>query len=191
MPLRSTMRGDGNDINFTILIIKLNNLSYFRDEANIGFPWISCGSSTQIELEFRMLVFQGGGGGGVGEKNGEPGENPRSKDQNQQQTQPTYDAGPENRTRATLVGSERSHHCAIPAPLMLILMHLTRIKVSRCPAGIQFGIQFVILAVHFNSFCVEVYGIAEISPCAVIVTFILVRFCQCLNKTIVVSAGFN
>ena len=25
---------------------------------------------------------------------GEPGENPRSKDENQQQTQPTYDAGP-------------------------------------------------------------------------------------------------
>ena len=37
----------------------------------------------------------------------------RSKDQNQQQTQPTYDAESGNRTRATLVGSECSHHCAI------------------------------------------------------------------------------
>ena len=41
----------------------------------------------------------------------------RSKDENQQQTQPTYDAESENRTRATLVGDECSHHCAIPAPL--------------------------------------------------------------------------
>ena len=39
----------------------------------------------------------------------------RSKDENQQQTQPTYDAESGNRARATLVGGERSHHCAIPA----------------------------------------------------------------------------
>jgi len=38
--------------------------------------------------------------------------NPRSKDKKQQRTQPTND------TRATLVGDERSHHCAIPAPLI-------------------------------------------------------------------------
>ena len=40
----------------------------------------------------------------------------RSKEENQQQTQPTYDAGSGNQTRDTLVGGERSHHCAIPAP---------------------------------------------------------------------------
>ena len=40
----------------------------------------------------------------------------RSKEGNQQQTQPTYDAGSRNRTRDTLVGGERSHHYAIPAP---------------------------------------------------------------------------
>ena len=40
----------------------------------------------------------------------------QSKDENQQQTQPTYDAESGNRTRATLVGGECSHHCAIPAP---------------------------------------------------------------------------
>ena len=40
----------------------------------------------------------------------------RSKDENQQQTQPTYDTGTGSRTRATVVGGERSHHCAIPAP---------------------------------------------------------------------------
>ena len=40
----------------------------------------------------------------------------QSKDENQQQTQPTYDTGTGSRTRATLVGGERSHHCPIPAP---------------------------------------------------------------------------
>ena len=34
-----------------------------------------------------------------------------------QQTQPTFDAGSGNRTRATMVGRECSHHCAIPANL--------------------------------------------------------------------------
>ena len=41
-------------------------------------------------------------------------------DENQQQTQPTYDTGSGNRTRATLVGGERDHHCAIPAPLRFV-----------------------------------------------------------------------
>ena len=36
-----------------------------------------------------------------------PAKNPRSKDENQQQTQPTCDAQSGNRTQATLVGSER------------------------------------------------------------------------------------
>ena len=45
----------------------------------------------------------------------------RRKDENQQQTQPTFDAESGNRTRATLVGDLRGrqmlNHCAIPAPL--------------------------------------------------------------------------
>ena len=45
----------------------------------------------------------------------------RSRVENQQQTQPTYDAGSGNRTRDTLVGGERSHHCAIPALYRLYL----------------------------------------------------------------------
>ena len=44
----------------------------------------------------------------------------RSKDENQQQTQPTFDAESWNRTRATLVGGLRGrrmlNHCVIPAP---------------------------------------------------------------------------
>ena len=59
-----------------------------------------------------MLVFMEGG------KPENPEKNPRSKDENQQQTQPTYDTGTGNRTRAILVGGECSHHCVIPAPLL-------------------------------------------------------------------------
>ena len=63
-----------------------------------------------------MLVFVEGG------KPEYPAKNPRSKDENhEQQTQPTYDAGSEIRTLATLVGGESaSHHCAIPAPHIVI-----------------------------------------------------------------------
>ena len=43
-----------------------------------------------------------------------PQKTSRSREANQQ-TQPTYDAGSGNRTRATMVGGECSHHCAIPA----------------------------------------------------------------------------
>ena len=38
----------------------------------------------------------------------------RSKGENQQQTQPTYGVDTRIWTRATLVGGERSDHCAIP-----------------------------------------------------------------------------
>ena len=55
-----------------------------------------------------MLVFVEGGKPEYPEKN-----------ENQQQTQPTYDAETGNRTRDILVGGECSHHCAIPAPLCL------------------------------------------------------------------------
>ena len=41
-----------------------------------------------------------------------------SRVENQQQTQPTYDAGSGNRTLDTLVGGEHSHHCTNPAPLL-------------------------------------------------------------------------
>ena len=55
-----------------------------------------------------MLVFVEGG------KLENPEKNPRSKDENQPQTQPTYDVESGNRTRVTLVGGKCSHHCAIP-----------------------------------------------------------------------------
>ena len=40
--------------------------------------------------------------------------------ENQQQTQPTCDAGSGNQTWDTLMGGDCSHHCAIPALLSLL-----------------------------------------------------------------------
>ena len=50
-----------------------------------------------------------------GRKTGEPGEKPPEQGRDQS----TYDTGTGNRTRATLVGGECSHHSvyAVPAPL--------------------------------------------------------------------------
>ena len=58
-----------------------------------------------------MLIFV------EGEKHKNPEENPRSEDENKQQTQPTCDAGSGTRTLATVVGGEYTHHCAIPTAL--------------------------------------------------------------------------
>ena len=66
-------------------------------------------STTDSRWNLEELVFVEGG------EPENPEKNPRSKDENQQQTQPTYDTGIGNGTRATLVEGERSHHCAIPA----------------------------------------------------------------------------
>ena len=69
----------------------------------------------QIELEYRIVGFEEGG------KNGEHGgKNPRSKEESEQQTPPTYDAEFGNRTRATLVGGERLQDCSIRAPIFLV-----------------------------------------------------------------------
>ena len=43
-----------------------------------------------------------------------------------QQTQPTYDAGSGNRTQATLVGGECSQHCDVSASLRGCMQYLTR-----------------------------------------------------------------
>ena len=68
-----------------------------------------------IELEFGNVGFFR-----RGENRRTRRKTSRSKDENQQQTQPTYDAESGNRIRATLVGGLRGrqmlNHCAIPAP---------------------------------------------------------------------------
>ena len=72
----------------------------------MGFQWNPrCGSSLhcfQVEFEFGNVGFCGG------RKTGVPEKNPRSRDENQQQTQPTYDGETRNRTWATLVGGEQT-----------------------------------------------------------------------------------
>ena len=66
----------------------------------------------RIELEFGRYCFLW-----RGENRSTRRKTSWSREENQQQTQPTYDAETGNRTQATLVGGECSHHCAIPAPL--------------------------------------------------------------------------
>ena len=62
----------------------------------------------KAELQFGGLTLMEEG------KPENPEKNHWSKDENQQQTQPTCDArSGGDRTRATAVGGERSHHCAI------------------------------------------------------------------------------
>ena len=68
---------------------------------------------TRWNWNLEMLVFVIMEGG----KLENPEKNPRSKDENQQQNQPTYDTGTGNRTRVILVEGECSHHYAILAPL--------------------------------------------------------------------------
>ena len=67
-------------------------------------------SNSRSHWNLEMLIFEEGG------KPENPEKNPRSKDEDQQQTQLTYDTGSGNQTRDTLVGGELSHHCDIPAP---------------------------------------------------------------------------
>ena len=48
--------------------------------------------------------------------------------------------------------------------------------------AVQFGVKIFILAVHFDSFSVEVNGVVEILLAVFIVTLILVNLCNCYNK---------
>ena len=73
-----------------------------RNSLQLINPWPS---NSWSNGNFKMLAFEEGGKPENSEKN------PRSKSENQQQTQSTYEAGSRNRTRDTLVVGERSHHC--------------------------------------------------------------------------------
>ena len=65
----------------------------------------------RIELEFgkRWFLWRG-------DNRSTRRKTSRSREENQQRTQPTYETETGNETRATLVGGECCHHCAIPAP---------------------------------------------------------------------------
>ena len=62
--------------------------------------------SSVVELEFENVGF-------LGENRSARRKTSRSKGENQQQTQPTHGVDAGIWTRATLVGGERSHRCAI------------------------------------------------------------------------------
>ena len=62
----------------------------------------------------------------MGGKPENPEKKTRSLDKNQQQTQPTCDAGSGNQTQATTLGGKCSHHCAIPPP------HLSQCRYAFC-----------------------------------------------------------
>ena len=71
----------------------------------MAFP--RSGSSSTVSRSnwnLEVLIFVEGG------KPDNPEKKPRSKGENQQQTQPTYDARSGNRTRDTLVRGERSYN---------------------------------------------------------------------------------
>ena len=97
----------GSSANLTIKQKKCNVICLPTELQELASK-VTVRSSSNWILE--MLVFVEGG------KPENPEKNPQSRDKNQQHTQPTYAVESGNRTRATLVGGECSHHCAIPAP---------------------------------------------------------------------------
>ncbi len=50
-------------------------------------------------------------------------------------------------------------------------------EISCCSVAVQFGIQFVILAVHLKSFSVEVYGVEKFFLFIFFVAFLEVHVC--------------
>ena len=57
--------------------------------------------------------------------------------------------------------------------------NLTQTIMSRSSVAVQFGIQLVILAVHFYSFRVEVNGVVKISFPVFVISFVFVNLCNC------------
>ena len=89
-----------------MIIIALFESQIILAEHEYCTNWGDCKSNKSNQ----MLVLR------RGENRSSRRKTSRSRVENQQ-TQSTYDAGSENRTRGTLVEGERSHHCANPAPL--------------------------------------------------------------------------
>ena len=44
-----------------------------------------------------------------------------------------------------------------------------------CPVAVQFTVEFIVSAIHINSFCIEVYGVGEFSLLIFCITFVLVH----------------
>ena len=109
--------------------VHLNYDSFSKNGKNgnfSGFHGVALPSTvSRSNWNLEMLVFVEGGKPEYSEKN------PRNRDENQQQTQPTYDAETGNRTRATLVGGECSHYCAIPVPMQYTLWERAKFQMDK------------------------------------------------------------
>ena len=91
---------------------------YINNDLEVAHPQSgSLSSSFLVKLEFGNVGFWGEGKPEYRRKISQ------SKGENQQQTQPTYGLDARIWTQATLVGSERSHHCAIPCSPALVASH--------------------------------------------------------------------
>ena len=94
----------------------------------------------------------------------------RSSDENQQQTQPTYNASSGNKHRSTLVGGKCSHHCTIPHDLTLFshagtssVMFLLPL-VGRCPRLFQGkALQSTVDHIHHNQ-CLQSRDCGSLQP---------------------------
>ena len=61
--------------------------------------------------------------------------------------------------------------------------HLTKFKMCNSPVVVQFGLQFFLIAVHFNSFGVKMNSIDEISFLEGLITLIPINIsCSCKRK---------
>ena len=93
--------------NLIIIIITLFESQIILAEHECSTNWGDCKSNKSNQIKCRFLRR--------GENRSSRRKTSRSRVENQQ-TQPTYDAGSGNRTRDTLVEGERSHHHTNPAP---------------------------------------------------------------------------
>ena len=100
---------------FIVIIITLFESQIILAEHECCTNWGDCKSNKSNQIKCWFLRR--------GENRSSRRKTSRSRVENQQ-TQPTYDAGSGNRTRDTLVEGERSHHYTNPAPCR----HLLQIK---------------------------------------------------------------
>ena len=116
------------------LIDKLinNDLEVAHPQSGSSSTWFL------VELEFGNVGFWGG------ENRSSRRKTSWSKGENQQQTQPTYGIDAGIWTRATLVGGQHSHHCAIPCPQTWAL-NWPKTAISSWPGPYEFS-EFV----HFR-----------------------------------------
>ena len=112
---------DQNSVSIIIIIITLFESQIILAEHECCTNWGDCKSNKSYQIKCWFLKR--------GENRSSRRKTSRSREENQQ-TQPTYDAGSGNRTRDTLVEGERSHHYTNPAPRDIDIADLLRITLN-------------------------------------------------------------